>query len=113
MAAITSAKGTTFFVPESFLENYQLLARENKDLRDKSQTCAAAASSTEIEDDRLPQRHDRVRLQDTYTCHQAPAATHDGSSTPQVLQVNKTQPLLGNRDRAWGGGGSLLKTKHV
>ena len=81
-----------FFVTEAFLECYENIVLENRTLHDKSQACYAPVSSTKIEYDRLQQEQERVRLQDTYTFQYVPTAEHDGSSTPETLPINRTQP---------------------
>ena len=109
IATLTSAKGIKFLVPEAFLECYENIRRENQTLREKSQVDYAPVSSTKLEDDRPQQKQERVRLQDTYTCQYVPNPAHDGSSTPQVLPSNRTQPQLDIRDRAWRREGAFSR----
>ena len=97
-----------FLVPEAFLEFCGNMMLENKTLRNQNQA-HNVASSTKIEDDRLQQKRDHVRLQDTYTCQYVASAAHDRSSTPQAPRTNRTQPLLGNHDRAWKGKGGVSR----
>ena len=104
---MTSATGMKFLVPDAFLEFCGNMMMENKILRNQNQG-HNAASSTKIEDDRIHQKRDQVRLQDTYTCQYVAGTAHDGSLPPQAPPTNRTQPLLSNRDRTWRGEASLL-----